>query len=108
MNSAGAQSFYKTSDLTMSPAERFSFIDVNPHSICFSAFVTQVGGDSFFHFPAVHHAGSGVLSFVDGHVESHKWLDERTLSFKNINHTERQKDNPDLKWLQGRATGYLR
>ena len=29
--------------------------------------------------PAARHTGRGVLSFSDGHVEQHKWVDSRTL-----------------------------
>jgi hypothetical protein len=36
-------------------------------------------GDS----PAAFHVTSGTFSFVDGHSESHKWLDASTLLYAN-------------------------
>jgi prepilin-type processing-associated H-X9-DG protein len=34
---------------------------------------------SWDRLPAARHNGRGVLSFSDGHVEQHKWVDSRTL-----------------------------
>lgn len=54
------------------PADVFVFIDVEALSICYSLF--EIPGDSFFNGPGAFHDGrKGVLSYVDGHAETHKW-----------------------------------
>jgi prepilin-type N-terminal cleavage/methylation domain-containing protein/prepilin-type processing-associated H-X9-DG protein len=51
--------------------------------------------------PAARHNGRGVLSFTDGHVESHKWSDGRTLI--PVRHVRQggipAPDSPDIAWL---------
>ena len=60
------------------PAQRFVFIDVNPASICTPAFGVDMAQAVFVHYPSPMHEGGGIVTFADGHVESHKWLDSRT------------------------------
>lgn len=66
--------------------------------------------DAYGELPASRHEGVGVLSFVYGHVESHKWLDERTMR-----PVQRKKfygafmlGNPDIPWLWERTTQRVR
>ena len=65
--------------------------------------LTQFGGD----VPASYHNGAGGVSFVDGHAEIRRWRDTRTVSpqapkwmFGPIP----SPNNPDIEWLQERAT----
>ena len=62
----------------------------------------------FYDLPASYHDRAGGLSFVDGHAEIKRWLDDRTMpplvrdglipdQFPSPN-------NPDVIWLQERAT----
>jgi prepilin-type processing-associated H-X9-DG protein len=90
-------------------ANRFTFIDVNPYSICTPAFGVDMLASAFTHYPSALHRGSGVVSFADGHVEQHKWRDRRTLrplsSFETyISHGEYSPANQDLAWLTNRTT----
>src|SRR5882724_2097253 len=62
------------------PAGMFLFQDVDPNSICWPYFGVYMGQDAFFNFPNSSHSRGGVLSFVDGHVEHHRWRDQRTVS----------------------------
>jgi prepilin-type processing-associated H-X9-DG protein len=39
----------------------------------------SVGWESWEKIPASRHAGSGVISYTDGHTEIRKWRDARTL-----------------------------
>ena len=102
--------YFKSAELNVSsPVNRFLFIDVNPASICTPAFGLDMTTDQFIHVPSSFHRLGGVLSFADGHVEWHKWMDPRTR--KNnlpggtfINHGEASSGNQDLKWLRERAT----
>jgi prepilin-type N-terminal cleavage/methylation domain-containing protein/prepilin-type processing-associated H-X9-DG protein len=106
--------FHKTTDITGSPSGIFVFQDVNPASICFPAFVVRMPGnrvDGFFHIPASHHNGSGVLAFADGHVQTRRWRDARTkitLSPPSIiHHQQASPDNPDIEWLRQRTTSRI-
>jgi len=102
----------KTSDLyAMPPAKTFVFQDVNPASICFPAFVVNMPGhgiDGFFHYPATYHDQSGVLSFADGHVETHRWQDPRTVRKANaaqiMVHWDKCANNRDLEWIREHTT----
>jgi prepilin-type N-terminal cleavage/methylation domain-containing protein/prepilin-type processing-associated H-X9-DG protein len=101
---------YFTAADVESPAERFVFIDGNPQSICCPAFmVNSAGVDSFFHVPGAMHGRSAVVSFVDGHAETHRWRDERTwrttrgdalYGLANVP----SPGNQDIHWLQRHAT----
>ncbi|MBM3837246.1 MAG: prepilin-type N-terminal cleavage/methylation domain-containing protein [Verrucomicrobia bacterium] len=59
-------------------------------------------------FPASYHNGSGNLVFADGHTERKRWLDKRTVppvhKGKNLVPFESAPSNPDVLWLQERAT----
>lgn len=92
--------FNKTSDLALTdPASTFLFADMNPGSVCHSAFV--VSPRWFYHLPFTGHGGSGVLTFSDSHVETHKWKDPRTIypGYDLLNHLEGNARNADLEWL---------
>ena len=105
----GYQIFIKSTQLGGKvPAMRFLFTDVNPASICSAAFGVDMAGDTIFHYPSALHRGLGVLAFVDGHAEAHKWVDPRTrkdaAAGQVIHHEDNSPNNPDLKWLKERTT----
>jgi prepilin-type N-terminal cleavage/methylation domain-containing protein/prepilin-type processing-associated H-X9-DG protein len=108
--SAKHRIYYKTSDVT-SPASIFAFQDVNPQNICTPAFIVTMQGngpDGFFHYPATHHNRSGVVSFADGHVETHRWTDPRTFVTvplgQKLGHDRASPNNADLAWIRDHAT----
>ena len=107
-NEAGFRKFKTTALLEASGAANFFvFQDVHPASICMPAFVVNMGQSSFFHYPASQHEKSGVLIFADGHAETRKWRDPRTLQSEglfNLPHDTASPGNPDLVWLQERTT----
>ena len=100
----------KSSDIAAdSPAMRFVFINVNPASICTPAFGVDMSLQTFVHYPSSLHRGLGVISFADGHVESHKWVDPRTRKSlpagqQYIAHDDPSPGNLDLVWLGQRTT----
>jgi len=105
---AGYTIFRKMSDLSQ-PASLFTFQDVHPDNICYPAFVVRMPGDeeSFYHYPSSQHHGRGILSFADGHSESHAWTDPRTMPPVNgsiLAHWNVSPGNPDLGWIQQRTT----
>lgn len=101
--------YFKAADIE-SPAERFVFIDGNPQSICCPAFmVNPAGVDSFFHFPGALHGRSAIVSFADGHAETHRWQDARTRRTNPGNALYdlagvSSPGNRDIRWLQYHAT----
>ena len=89
------------------PGGAFLFQDVHPNSICWPYFGVYMNQDSFFNFPNSSHNRGGVLSFADGHVERHRWQDQRTITaFSSDYHQHHDQSirNVDLAWLRDRAT----
>jgi prepilin-type N-terminal cleavage/methylation domain-containing protein len=104
-NSRNEIQFQKTSDLARTdPSRIFLFADQNPGSICHSAFV--VTSAWFYHLPSAAHGNAGVLAYADGHVDAHRWTDERTRhpSWDLMNHFAGEAQNPDLQWLLDHAS----
>jgi prepilin-type N-terminal cleavage/methylation domain-containing protein len=92
------------------PAQLFTFLDVNPKSICwpfFGVFLDPPGAEKFFHYPAIYHNQRAVLSFADSHAETHRWQDRRTLFPTSQNfhgHKDPSPNNVDIVWLEEHAT----
>ena len=103
--------YLKSSQLNAAlPADRFLFIDGNPQSICTPGFGVDLSADAFLHFPSTFHNMRAGVSFADGHVEAHKWLDGRTKSSLPVtvttylSHFTPSVGNVDVRWLQAHAT----
>jgi prepilin-type N-terminal cleavage/methylation domain-containing protein/prepilin-type processing-associated H-X9-DG protein len=89
------------------PAGIFLFQDVHPKSICWPYFGVQMVNDTFFNFPGSSHNRGVVISFADGHAETHKWVDPRTVTAHAADyhrHNEPSPGNKDLVWLRQRTT----
>jgi prepilin-type processing-associated H-X9-DG protein len=92
------------------PARVFLFQDVLPANLCYPAFMVRMpgGSESFFHLPSSEHNRSGVVSFCDGHVESHRWVDPRTRPqippSGIVAHAISAPNSPDLAWIRERTT----
>ena len=105
------QVYSKMGDIrTMTPAELFIFADVNPNSVCWPLFGVDMqtnAAATFFMYPSALHLKHGVFSFADGHTESKKWQDPRTITPGNINfhdHDQPSPNNPDIAWMQAHAS----
>jgi prepilin-type N-terminal cleavage/methylation domain-containing protein len=101
--------FRKTSDIkSMASSDLIVFVDVNPMSICRPLFGTYMDREVMLHYPAAHHNRSGVFSFADGHLETHRWLDRQVFDppkGQNFHgHNTAVPNSKDLKWLQARTT----
>lgn len=103
--------FKKGSDLApVKPGEIFLFQDVHPESLCWPFFgiYMETGSQiAVFNYPAAYHNSGGVTSFVDGHTEARRWRDGRTIAPRPTDwhqHNDRSPNNPDIAWLQARAT----
>ena len=76
------KSFHKSSDITgISPSMAFVFIDERDDSIDDGEFLFYMLINEIPNFPAAYHAGSGALSFADGHAEMHRY---RTAEFQPV------------------------
>ena len=66
------------------PSKTFVILDENPYSINDGSIalvaVATPGNTTLVDFPSGLHGAAGVISFADGHVIVHKWLDQRTYS----------------------------
>jgi prepilin-type N-terminal cleavage/methylation domain-containing protein/prepilin-type processing-associated H-X9-DG protein len=90
-----------------SPSDTFVFQDVNNKSICWPYFGVYMDQDAFFNFPSSVHSKGGVVSFADGSVRAHRWLDTRTIQAQSPdyhNHYDPSEGNVDVGWLQNHAT----
>ena len=100
--------FKKQSELVPRlPAGFFTFQDVNPNSICWPFFGVQMAQECFFNWPNSSHNRGGVVSFADGHVDYHRWRDQRTITAYSADYHKHQDSSPnnqDLAWLRERST----
>jgi prepilin-type processing-associated H-X9-DG protein len=110
-NSTNFQTFRKQSDFALaSPAKTFTFADVAPGYVCHPAFVVVEGSGFYYHLPSAQHDRGSTVAFADGHADYQKWRDPKSvkdaLTVQWIeNHLYfTSRDNPDLKWLQERAS----
>ena len=98
--------FYKHADMT-APQGIFLFMDVNTKSICWPYYGVYMSSDFIFNYPSIAHDNGSVVSFSDGHVDYHRWLDPRTIAAQSANyhgHQDSSTGNKDLVWLRDRTT----
>ncbi len=101
------------------PAQTWLFMDQREDSINMGNYITVMHGwpgqpkeyRFDLDFPASYHHRAGGFSFVDGHAEIHRWRDARTMPplRKGSNALFKlglvpSPNNPDIRWLQERAT----
>jgi len=89
------------------PAGVFLFMDVHPESICWPYLGMRMDRESFFNFPNSSHNRGAVISFADGHVETHRWTDARTVAAQSTryhSHDDFSPGNRDLVWIKERTT----
>ncbi|MGA0437775.1 MAG: type II secretion system protein [Limisphaerales bacterium] len=106
--------FRKMSDINrMGHANAYVFINEHPDSINYGdlAVAMNDGLDGerirIIDYPASNHNGAGALSFADGHVEMHRWLDSRTTPAWNnetMKLNVRSPNNPDMVYLSRHAS----
>ena len=97
------------------PTKVFVFLDMREDSIDMGNFAARMAGwpnqtaqYGFYDLPGYYHHLACGFSFADGHSEIRRWRDARTMpplvpgGFVNDNFSS--PDNPDVAWLQERAT----
>jgi hypothetical protein len=97
------------------PSGIFLFLDMREDSIDWGNFATDMRGwqedpleAGFYDLPGSYHHRAGGLSFVDGHAEIKRWRDDCTMpplvSGGLVPDIYSSPNNPDVLWLQERAT----
>jgi prepilin-type N-terminal cleavage/methylation domain-containing protein len=97
------------------PAKVFVFLDMREDSIDMGNFGTRMAGwpnrpaeYGFYDLPGYYHHFACGFSFADGHSEIKRWRDPRTtpriVPGGFVNDTFTSPGNPDVAWLQERAT----
>jgi prepilin-type processing-associated H-X9-DG protein len=102
------------------PARSWLFMDQRADSINWGNSETDIAGypeqpdlTTFtMDYPVSYHSGAGGLAFADGHTESHRWQDRRTVP-PLTHHAQLPSQltpsprNQDITWLQERTTRRL-
>jgi prepilin-type processing-associated H-X9-DG protein len=101
---SGYRTYLKTAEITdPGTSMLFVFQEIHPQSICRPFFGVTMDPNSFYHVPGNFHDKSTTLSFADGHVERHTWVDSRTFNPPKTTdwhaHDYLTPGNPDLAWL---------
>jgi prepilin-type N-terminal cleavage/methylation domain-containing protein/prepilin-type processing-associated H-X9-DG protein len=116
LSGGGWRLYFKMSDLVdPGPAKTWLLLDMREDSIDIGNFATDMTGwpsqpaaVGFYDLPGMYHSRACGFSFADGHSEIKRWLDPRTMpplvANGEINDGFRSPRNPDVIWLQERAT----
>jgi prepilin-type N-terminal cleavage/methylation domain-containing protein/prepilin-type processing-associated H-X9-DG protein len=102
--------YWRWSDLGTPPiSQHFVFIDEHEDSMndgFFFVGTDRENGDWWLDLPAGRHNKSANVTFADGHVETKKWLDQRTLIPVTRQYTNnfQAPNNPDFQWVWERAS----
>ena len=96
------------------PSHIFVFLDMRQDSINMGNFAADMAGwfdqpasYGFFDLPGFYHGQACGFSFADGHSEMRVWRDGRTmppLTPESFTSGFASPNNPDVAWLQERAT----
>jgi prepilin-type N-terminal cleavage/methylation domain-containing protein len=101
--------FYKNASQLHAASQTFLFIDSDPGTICFVPFeIPTAINRPFFTAPgAIHGKRYGVLSFTDGHVETHRWrkpyLHVNDSHLVENPHSLVPSDRQDVLYIRSRA-----
>ena len=110
--------FRKMSDINrMGHSQAYVFINEHPDSLNFADLAVAMNDGAspnkimIIDYPASNHNGAGALSFADGHVEMHKWVDARTAppwTNKPIQLVVASPNNQDMVFMSNHASVPLR
>jgi prepilin-type N-terminal cleavage/methylation domain-containing protein/prepilin-type processing-associated H-X9-DG protein len=94
------------------PSSALVFVDENLYTIDDGIFAppqaNRADSPLWVNIPAARHGNSGILSFADGHCESHKWVEPSTARFKTPRGfvlapgTVSPLTNKDINWVLAR------
>jgi len=109
-NAPGVKCYRRLAEITQpSPSDALVFVDERVDTINDGSFGMQWGFDEkqpaawvLRDKPALVHDRGGNLTFADGHVETHRWKDARTISAPR--NDAPMPGNADVLWMQQHAT----
>lgn len=92
------------------PSEIFGFLNVSEDTIDTAAFTWEWDTRDlmWIHYPGFRHGGVSNLSFLDGHVEPHRWLVSPKKKNTGIALPISEPDRQDLFWLVSHSPGAMR
>ncbi len=61
------------------PSETYVFLDEHPDTINDGFFMNRWAEPKWGNLPASYHNGAATLTFADGHVEQHRWVEAGTM-----------------------------
>ncbi|MDB6123978.1 MAG: xcpT 2 [Pedosphaera sp.] len=108
----GYKVFRKASEISViSPSMALVFADQRDDSINDGVLAVDMVGSKIRDVPAGYHAGSGGVTFADGHAEIHRWrtaevLQRQTIGTSSglITEVPCAANNADLLWLREHST----
>lgn len=99
--------YYNRLAQVANPANAFTFMDAEPISICFTPMIVPPMNGRFYQAPGAMHDGKGAaVSFADGHVEKHNWVqpNNRKMTVSNLDpHANVLTAAQDVRWIRARA-----
>ena len=101
--------FRKTPDMTApASSDLLVFIEIHSESICRPFFGMVMNGSSFYHLPANYHNKVSNITYGDGHIEGHRWVDPPTYNPPRgldwHGHALTLGSRRDVAWLEAHAT----
>ncbi len=99
----GRRKWAKKKNQVKNPTDRIVFLDDGGEGFAhMGGWTTYATQEEWWDPPPVRHGDGTNYSFVDGHIDYHKWEDKRTLDFGKLRPPKAfsgiQAGNPDLKW----------
>jgi prepilin-type processing-associated H-X9-DG protein len=97
--------FYKTTQV-LNPSRIFVFIEENADTLNDGFFVNRLDSYAWGNIPGSYHYRGLNLSFVDGHLESHRWLIQTTVRPVHGARVDPVPATPttDFEWLKARTS----
>ena len=97
--------FYKGAEVAH-PAGIFVFLDEHADTINDGFFVNRLEEYAWGNIPGSYHNGAVNLSYVDGHVESHRWIVPETMAPVTGARRDKIPAKPptDFEWLRARSS----
>lgn len=90
-----------------SPANLFVFIEQDARSLHNGGFAHGVQAEEWINWPSSRHDLAAHLTFADGHVETRRWVDPRTLLGEKLVVKFPVPGSVDWRWLSDRTTAAL-
>jgi prepilin-type processing-associated H-X9-DG protein len=97
--------FFKAAEVR-SPSGIFFFLDEQEDTLNDGFFVNKLEEDAWGNVPGSYHNGGCNFSYVDGHVEAHRWVVPQTIVPVRGIRIDRFPAQPttDFEWLKARTS----